>query len=73
MCSGKIKDALMGPGAKSLSSLSSGGYDGGGGFASKAMGAGLAGSRMRKRIAKLPQVPLLGLSSLGDFTQPTKG
>lgn len=44
-----------------LSKLTSGGYEGGGAFATKAM----ALPRSRRRIAKMPQPPLLGISEEG--------
>lgn len=44
-----------------LAGLSSGGYEGGGSFATKAMGLPAS----RRRIAQLPKVPLLGVTEDG--------
>lgn len=59
MCTSQIRDAIaQHRGGKGLSS---GGYEGGGGFVTKAMGA--IGSR--KRSARLPVPPPLGITEDG--------
>jgi hypothetical protein len=58
MCTGRVMEAIR---ARKTAKLTSGGYEGGGSFATKAMS--LPGSR--RRSARLPQPPLLGITEDG--------
>jgi hypothetical protein len=59
MCTGQF--VRMRRANQKLAGLTSGGYEGGGSFVTKAMGLPSA----RRRSARLPQVPLLGITEEG--------
>jgi hypothetical protein len=59
MCTSEIRERMAT--RRGLRGLSSGGYEGGGAFATKAM----ALPSSRRRSARLPQVPLLGIDEDG--------
>lgn len=61
MCTSEIRERIAARRNKGVSKLSSGGYEGGGAFATKAM----ALPSSRRRSARLPQVPLLGIDEDG--------